>query len=130
MVVYRPRGVRLEHRLAPSPELLGRGGRAAGGLRARARPAAAHRGHQGSPRDSAILTAKVSSVGRRRQYQQAASPPVVVDNNGAPAPTGLAATVASSTTDAIKLSWVNPPTPPAAIAARWSSSASRPVRRP
>lgn len=44
--------------------------------------------------------------------QTATSPSVVVDNNGPPAPTGLTATPASSSTNAINLSWTNPAGPP------------------
>ena len=44
--------------------------------------------------------------------QTATSPSVVVDNNGPPAPTALTATPASTSTNAISLSWANPAGPP------------------
>lgn len=48
--------------------------------------------------------------------QSVTSPSVVVDNNGPAAPVGLAAVAASSSSNVIKLTWVNPPGPPEPIA--------------
>ena len=46
----------------------------------------------------------------------ATSPPLVVDNNGPPAPAGLTATPVGGGSTAVRLTWTNPPSPPAPVA--------------